>query len=235
MKIVFTLIGATSILLSLVSCIATNNLYVNNPVPYGKDKAEFYVGVSTGVSARIDSVIEETGEIHFSNRISGSPLLSAGVQGGISNQTDLRMAIHFPAVSGSIGFRLGVQHSFFDLHSRINMAIGTDLGYVFTSDSINILGSETEIEKTANSALNADLFLPIGYRINDHFSIVITPRYSLNTIYVRKNNSEHSSFPFKFKYPALSFGIRLKKVYIELTTLSFRHHVRPYLGVAWLI
>lgn len=234
MNIIYKLWFLSALPLSLISCVTTNNLYVNNPVPLGKGKGEAYVGLSTGVAAKIDYVSPENGKIHFSNKIKSAPVLSAGLQVGILNQTDIRLALHFASVGGSFGFRTGVQHSFFDFQSKMNIALGTDLGFVVALDSMKILGTMTAIDKSANGAINADVFIPVSIRLKDNFSLVVTPRYSLNTIYVRKFEDENSSVPFKFKYPAVSLGIRTGKLYFEVTTLIYHHTVYPHFGLAWM-
>lgn len=237
MKYFYSLIFLRSFLLSMFSCTATNNLYVNNPVPMGKGNAELYLGLGTGVVAKIDSISLGNGAVNFSNRISNAPILSLGSQIGLSKQTDLRIAIHFPWIVGGFGFRAGIQHSFFDSNSRINMAIGSDLGFVVSKDSIEISGTNVAIGgKSSNGAISADLFLPISFKIKNDFRVVVTPRYSLTTIYIREYQDKNGAKPFSFHYPALSLGIRVKRFYFETTVLyyfnSFAYH---HFGAAWFI
>ena len=237
MKYFYRYIFLWSASLFMVSCTVTNNLYLNNPVPMGKGNAEIYLGIGTGVVAKIDSISLGNGTVNFSNKISNAPILSLGSQIGLSKQTDLRIAIHLPWIIGGFGFRAGIQHSFFDSKSRINMAIGSDLGFVVSKDSIEISGTNAAIGgKDSNGAINADLFLPISLKIKNDFRVVLTPRYSLTKIYIREYQDKNGTKPFSFHYPALSLGIRVKRFYFETTVLyyfnSFAYH---HFGAAWFI
>lgn len=226
---------ALGISVFLVSCTATNNLYLNNPIPVGKSNVNGYLGLGTGAEAKIDSVSFLTGEVFSSGKPGIAPALSLAFQYGISDRTDFRFAIHFPKLIGGVGLRLGVQHSLFDSHSGINIALGADFGYAFSNDSIKIFGTRTEIDKSKNGILNADVFLPVSLKLNGDVTLVLTPRYSLNTFYIRKYQDVQKGIPFKVKYPALSLGCWLKYFYMEVTGSIYDHTVYPYFGVAWKI
>jgi hypothetical protein len=51
----------------------------------GKRNSESYLGIGTGVKAKIDSINDTTGKISFTNKISNAPILSVGGQWGVSN------------------------------------------------------------------------------------------------------------------------------------------------------
>jgi hypothetical protein len=222
-----------SISICTISCTVTNNLYINNPIPMGKGEREGYVGLGTGIAAKIDSISSVDGAVNFSNKISIEPVLSVGGQMGISKQTDLRIALHFPGILFTgLGLRAGLQHSFCDTSSRINIALGTDLGFVISDDTVKILGTKfalDSLERASNGAINADFFLPVSYKIKNNFIVVLTPRYSFNVLYIEGIKS------FKLGYPALSLGVRVRKFYFETTALYYHSSVYGHLGVAYLI
>ncbi len=219
----------------LVSCTVTNNLYFANPNPMGKGNKLAYVGIGTGIQAKIDSVNPNNGNINFSNKISTAPVLSLGVQIGVSNQTDVRVAVHFPKLFGGAGIRGGVQHSFFDSNSTFNMALGMDLGGVFSKDSIKIFGSKTSVSKETNGALNADFFIPLSVKFKEDLLLILTPRYSFNTFYIRKNQNNSEETSFGISYPAVSLALRNKKYYFETTVLYYDEKVYPHFGIVRLI
>ncbi len=214
----------------LVSCTVTNNLYVADPNPMGKGNEQAYFGIGTGVQAKIDSVNKTNGNINFSNKISTAPVLSIGGQFGISNRTDIRLAIHLPKIFGGLGIRAGLQHSFLDSLSMVNFAIGCDLGGVFTRDSIKFFGSKTSVNKETNGAINADFFIPISVKIKKDLLIVLTPRYSLSTFYILENQLNTVDKNFNLGYPALSLGIRNRQFYFEASSIFYNEKVYPHLG-----
>lgn len=200
----------------------------------GKGKGEAYGGIGMGLETKIDSVSDISGAIHFSDKIITAPVLAFGIQAGAAKQTDIRLAFHLPKIFGGFGLRAGVQQSIFNPDSKFNVALGTDLGFVISKDSIHIFGSGNEINKSTNGAINADFFLPIGFSSQKNFRIVLTPRYSLNVMYVRKFRDERKSNSFKFSYPALSLGIRKKHFYFEATGIFYQKSFYPNFGVAWM-
>lgn len=201
----------------------------------GKGNGEFYVGIGSGVKAKIDSVNNATGKIFFSNDISTAPILSIGGQFGVSNQTDVRFAFHFPNFIGGVGMRAGLQHSFMDSGARMNFAIGFDLGGVIAKDSIKLFGSQNEVNTETRGGLNADIFIPIGVKLEKDIEIILTPRYSFNRIYVRKYLYNKNTTNFDMGYLAFSLGIRKRKLYFETTALIYDKKVFPQFGFAILI
>lgn len=224
-----------SALWCLTACTVSNNLYIANPNPMGKGNNMAYIGVGTGVQLKIDSVNKDNGNINFSNKIATAPILAIGGQFGISKKTDIRLAVHFPKIIGGFGIRAGLQHSFWESNSKINIALGVDLGGVFSRDSIKILGSKTSVNKETNGALNADFFIPFSVKLNTNTSLIITPRYSFNTFYIRRNQLYNEANNFNLSYPALSLGIKSKKMYFEITTISYDNKLYPHFGFARLL
>jgi hypothetical protein len=200
----------------------------------GKGNSESYLGLGTGVKSKIDSINNATGEISFANKISNAPILSAGGQWGVSDQTDVRFALHLPYVLGGVGLRAGLQHSFLDSNAKMNFAIGFDLGGVFAKDSIEVFGSKSPVSLETNGALNTDIFIPLGINLKRDISLVLTTRYSFNRIYIREFKLNNSTYNFDLGYPALSLGIRKKKFYFETTALYFKKRVFPHFGIAIL-
>lgn len=220
----------------MVSCTVTNNLYVNNPNPMGKGNSELYLGIGTGVKAKIDSINNTTGKISFTNKISSAPILSLGAQYGVSNQTDVRFAFHLPYILGGGGLRAGLQHSFMDSSAKMNFAIGFDLGGVISNDSIKIFRSKIPLtdSKATEGGLNADIFIPFGVNLKKDISIILTPRYSFNRIFIRKSLFNHNISNFNFEYPTLSIGIRKRRFYFETTVIYHDRQVFPHFGMVIL-
>lgn len=214
-----------------VSCTVTNNLYVTNPNPMGKGNSESYLGIGTGVKAKIDSINNTTGKISFTNKISNAPILSVGGQWGVSNQTDVRFALHLPYVLGGVGLRAGLQHSFMDSSAKMNFAIGFDLGGVFAKDSIEIFGSKSPLSIETNGGLNADIFIPFGVKLKKDISIILTPRYSFNRIYIREFELNNNIYNFDLGYPTLSIGIRKRQFYFETTAIYYDSQIFPHFGM----
>lgn len=201
----------------------------------GKGNEQVYLGIGTGVEAKIDSISKNTGEINFSDKISTAPVLSFGGQFGITNQTDARIAVHLPKIIGGLGIRAGLQHSFLDSNSTINIAIGMDLGGVFSKDSIKIFGSKTEIGKETNGALNADFFIPVSIRFQNNMMLILSPRFSFNSFFIRENQFNNDDNTFKLGYPALTLGIKSRKFYFESSALCYGNKLYPQFGFARLI
>ncbi len=218
----------------MVSCTVTNNLYVTNPNPMGKGNSEGYLGIGTGVKAKIDSINNTTGKISFTNKISNAPILSVGGQWGVLNQTDVRFALHLPYVLGGVGLRTGLQHSFMDPSAKMNFAIGFDLGGVFAKDSIEIFGSKSPLSRETNGGLNADIFIPFGVNLKKDITIILTPRYSFNRIYIREFQLNNNTSNFNFGYPTLSIGIRKRQFYFETTAIYYDRQVFPLFGIVIL-
>jgi hypothetical protein len=56
MKSSYTCIFLCIVSSGVMSCTVTNNLYVNNPTPLGKERGEIYAGIGTGVTPKVDSI-----------------------------------------------------------------------------------------------------------------------------------------------------------------------------------
>jgi hypothetical protein len=218
------------LLLLMFSCAVTNSLYVNDPVPEG---ANLYVGIGTGVRAGIESV-DQDGNINFSDDIDMAPNVYAGGQLNLVDKLDLRLAIHLPYLIGGFGLRAGPQYSFFRKESIFNMAFGTDLGFVVAKDSLKIFGTTSALDIYANGAINADIFLPISIRFKQHTRIIITPRYSFNTIFIRYNTNDPETFKFKPNLPSLALGLRMKRLYFEISAFRFQDEYFPNFGMVYI-
>ncbi len=221
------------ILLQMFSCAVTNSLYVNDPVPVQDGGVALYVGIGTGVRADIESV-DQDGNINFSDDITMAPNLYFGGQVNLVDKLDLRFTLHLPYLIGGFGLRAGPQYSLFKKESTFNMAIGTDLGFVIAKDSLKIFGTTSALDIYANGAINADFFLPISFSFNQHTRIIITPRYSFNTIYIRHNTNDPESFKFKPNLPSLALGLRTKRLYFEFSAFRFQDEYFPNFGMVYI-
>lgn len=210
-----------------------NNLYVNDPVSSQKGDADVYLGIGTGVKAKIDSVSANQ-DIAFSNKVNMAPNLCIGSQIGLTSNLDLRAAINLPYIIGGFGLRLGPQYTFFNNESKFNLAIGSDLGFVLAKDSIQIFGSTSALDIYSNGAINADFFIPFCYNFNENTRIILTPRYSLNTIYMRRNTGEKKSYKFNLNVPSLALGMRFSKLYIEASAFIYQHKYYPNFGLIYI-
>ena len=219
--------------LLMFSCTVTNNLYVNDPVPTIKGEGQVYLGIGTGVRADIESV-DQNGNINFSDDITLAPNLYLGAQGRIIDKLEYRVTMHLPYIIGGFGLRAGPQYSFFNSNSTFNMAVGTDLGFVVAKDSLKFLGTTSALEIYANGAINADFFMPFSYSFNENTRIIITPRFSFNTIYIRKNTSDPESFKFKPNLPSLALGLKTRVVYFEISAFRFQNTFFPNFGIVYL-
>lgn len=223
--------------LLLSSCVVTNNLYVNDPVPLQKDKGTGYVGIGTGSTPKIDSV-SDAGYIYFSKKMTTSVNLCAGGQWGFTDRLSGRGAIHIPNILGGFGLRLGSQYSFFDTTSIFNAAIGSDLGFVLSRDStISLFGGEKSLNEDnhAKSALNADFFVPLSFRFSAESRIILTPRYSLNTISMKQHIlDEKGGYKFKPRFASLTVGLIIKTIYAEVSIHTYENNYYPNFGLVYL-
>ena len=217
----------------MFSCAVTNSLYINDPVSARDEGMTLYAGIGTGVRADIESV-DQDGNIRFSDDITMAPNVYGGGQVNLVDKLDLRLSLHLPYLIGGFGLRAGPQYSFFSKESFFNMAIGTDLGFVVAKDSIKIFGSTSPLDIYANGAINADFFLPISFSFNQHTRIIITPRYSFNTIYIRHNTNDSESFKFKPTLPSLALGLRMKMLYFEFSAFRFQNEYFPNFGIVYI-
>jgi hypothetical protein len=221
-----------AVMILLNGCTVVNNLYVNNPESLGSGNAHFYGGIGSGMAPKIDSVAND-GKVVFSENLKQSANLCFGGQVGLYDNLDLRFAMHLPRIIGGFGLRVGPQYSFFGSNSDFQMAIGADLGFVLAKDSIRIFGSGSDLSIHVNGALNADFFLPMGIRIGEGKQIVITPRYSLNTFFIRRNENERKSRRFSPELPSLALGFDLNRLYLEASVLHFDQNYFANFGLVY--
>lgn len=209
-------------LVFLASCLVSNNLYVNDPAPVGKDEYSQYGGVGTGLAPLNDPVKNVKGG---PKGMGIEPILSAAIQAGIGEKTDFRFAFHVPVSFNGAGIRLGIQQSFFNTDSKFNLAFGTDIGGAVSTESITLGPVTIGNENATNGAINADLFVPVSYRFNNDYKIVLTPRYS-NNVFFRGNKSQ-------FDLRILTLGFFTENFYFEHSASFLYNHYHPQFGVAW--
>jgi hypothetical protein len=215
------------------SCVVTNNLYINDPLPVQDIGQEFYWGVGTGTKPKVESV-DMDGKINFSNDLEMAPNFYLGGQVKLIDKLDLRFSMHLPYVIAGFGLRAGPQYSFFSRESKLNLAIGTDLGFTLAKDSLSILGSANALDVHANGAINADFFVPFSYSFNENYRIILTPRISFNTFYIRENTNYRDTRKFKPQIPSLALGLRLDKVYLEASGFWYQDAMYPNFGIVYI-
>ncbi len=220
------------LLIVFSSCTVTNNLYINDPVPLGKGNACGFIGIGTGLAPDIDST-SLNGDIHYSDNLSLAPNLCFGGQFGLGEQFDLRLNIHLPYLVTGFGLHAGIQYSFFRKWTLFNAAVGTDIGFVVAKDTLRLGSLHIGLDPATKGAINADFFLPVSYNLKDNYRFVLTPRISLNTLFIRKNKYERKSQKYSPIYPALSFGTFLNRLYLEATVQYIDMDVRPGFGIVY--
>jgi len=228
----FTFISGTVLFFQLaVSCTVTNNMYVNDPVPVTKNQSEAYAGFGMGLQPRIDSV-SDIGEV-FSSSLQRSYILVAGGRGGITHRFTLGGSIHLPEVVGGFGLNLRPQLSLFPNVAPFNMAIAADIGGTFAKDSIRFLGSSEYQDNESRGAFTMDFSLPVSQRLVKETRLIITPRYSFNTFYLRREFEYERSKRFRVQYPALSVGLRANRVHLEGTVAKFNKEYKFMAGIVF--
>ncbi len=218
-------------LIVLSSCTSVNNLYVNDPVPTGIGYNRYYIGVGTGFMPKVDS-ISDNGTVYHQNKLKLAPNLSAGLQYGLGKQTNVRFAVNLPYVITGIGFRGGIQRSFFRKENPFNLAFGTDFGYGISNDSI----SSSSIRKvnSVKRAINSDFFLPLSYSFSSDVRIILTPRASFTGFYVKENvnhNKVKSYTPF---IPSITLGVKSHRIYFEAGAHLVNHWLVPNFGITYV-
>jgi hypothetical protein len=227
MKVITSIIVVYLVFAS--SCTVVNNFYVNDPVPVEKDSVIAYIGLGSGFVPIIDS-ISTNGTVHNSNKLELAPNLCINGQYGLRKQTNLRFAIHLPYIVTGIGVRAGIQQSFFKKEAPFNLAIGTDIGFVFTIDSL----FESKLDNAMKNAINADIFLPVSYSFSPNYRIVLTPRLSFNSVYVRQNIYEEKAKVYPFYVPSITLGVILNRIYIETGIHSVNNILMPNFGICYI-
>ncbi|MFZ4545674.1 MAG: hypothetical protein ACOYOA_16615, partial [Saprospiraceae bacterium] len=200
-------------LICFSSCIVTNNLYVNDPTPLGKNKSKGYLGIGTGTWLLGDStlVINDNPAkfIIF-------PVAEFGFKYGVGTKTNLHFSAHTPITFGGLGLKLGMQQSVFENSSPFNLAFGFDVGGALPGSKI--LGISVN-ENENRGAFNADFFMPLSMKINSNVKVILTPRYSFNTYYLVKKN--------KINFTVLSAGLSYKRNLFEASALFNNSHFLP--------
>ena len=211
------------------SCVATNNMYVNDPKPLQKGDADICVGVGTGLGVVLDSSLSGN-TYNTAIKTQYAPVLSFNGQFGVGERFNLRAAVHLPYILGGIGLRFGAQYSLFGPESRFNAAIGSDLGLVFTRDSLWII----DIESDSRGIYNIDVFLPLSYSFTEDFSIILTPRYSVDWVSVDDIHDKDKSSIFYSHFPVLTLGIKIKDFYLESSALYNDDMIYPHFGLGFI-
>ena len=220
-----------SIALFMGSCTVTNNMYVNDPFPLAKTNFEFYGGAGMGLKPKIDS-IDQSGEV-FSSGVGQTFNLVFGYRYGINNIWGIGLGLHLPEAVGGIGANLKTQLSLFPTPAPTNLALVADIGFVISEDSVRILGIDWRFDDKSRGAFNVDFSLPFGYRIGKNAKLIITPRYSFNTFYLRRNFTSNRSKKVNVQYPALSLGYRIRQVQFESTMLKYKDMYKFVAGVVF--
>ncbi len=226
-------LGVLVFSLLIESCAVTNNMYVNDPFPLPKTDFELYGGAGMGMKPKIDSV-SSSGEV-FSNEIRQTLNLVFGGRYGINNIWGIGLGFHLPEVVGGVGANLKTQLSMFPTPALTNLALVADIGFVFAEDSIRILGTEWKLDDKSRGSFNIDFSMPVGYRIGNNAKLILTPRYSFNTFYLRKSYDTERSKRIRVQYPALSLGYRYRQVQVETTLLKYRDMYKLMAGVVFFI
>lgn len=217
----------------LACCTVTNNMYVNNATPQKKGESEGYFGVGTGFQPKIDSTPYDS-LIYYNDKIKQSLILYFGGQYGLTDNLNVRLAVHLPKIVGGLGIRLGLQYSLFESKAPFNIAFGVDAGYVFARDSIKLGSSKFHFEdaKYANGAINGDFFIPLTIKPNDDLQIMLTPRYSINSMFVRSRLYSKKGKGHKISFPALTLGFKFKSFYFEASAAYYESKIYPLAGIA---
>ena len=219
----------------LNACAVSNNLYMHDATPHEKGKGNSYLGIGSGFAPRLDSV-SSGGDVYYTNRLSIMPNLCAGAQGHLKNNLSGRLSVNFPFIIGGIGFRGGLQYSFLPATSKFNFALGGDLGFVLSRDSIRILGRMNAMNPEVAGITSADLFMPFTVQLNDHSRLTITPRMSTQAFWIRHNVADGHSYSYSPTIFGVSGNIRIRQTNMEMTILQVNGVLMPSLGIcrSWL-
>ena len=217
--------------LVLNACAVSNNLYMNDATPYEKGNGSSYLGIGSGLAPRLDSV-SSGGKVYYTNRLSIMPNLCAGAQGHLKNNLSGRLSLNFPFIIGGIGIRGGLQYSFLPATSKFNIALGGDLGFVLSRDSIRIWGSSNALNPEVAGITSADLFMPFTIQMNDHSRLTITPRLSTQAFWIRHNVADGHSYSYSPTILGVSGNIKIRQTNMEMTILKVNGVLMPSLGVS---
>jgi hypothetical protein len=215
------------------SCSVTNNMYINDATPYGKREGVVSFGIGTGLIPKIDSV-SDNGDINFNNKLGIAPNFYLGVQGGLKNRINYRASLNLPYIVGGFGLRGGAQYSFLPKKSKFNFAIGVDIGFVASKDSVKILGSRIGVNPHTNRITNADIFMPFTLNINESSRFTITPRYIHQYFWIKYNIDSHKSYSYIQSTIGLSAGLKYKSLILEMTILRMNSMIYPNIGIGYI-
>ena len=230
-KRTYAVIMGTGLALVLHACAVSNNLYMNDATPYEKGNGSSYLGIGSGLAPRLDSV-SSGGKVYYTNRLSIMPNLCAGAQGHLKNNLSGRLSLNFPFIIGGIGIRGGLQYSFLPATSKFNFALGGDLGFVLSRDSIRIWGSSNALNPEVAGITSADLFMPFTIQMNDHSRLTITPRLSTQAFWIRHNVADGHSYSYSPTILGVSGNIKIRQTNMEMTILKVNGVLMPSLGVS---
>lgn len=215
------------------SCTVTNSVHVNDATPLGTGGLEINVGAGTGFEPTIDS-LSSNGDVNFNDEVKLAPVLFVGGQYGATEKTNVRFALHLPYGFGGFGLKGGAQYSLLPRTSVGNVAFGGDIGFTLSKDSLKFLGSSTPIDKETNGAVSGHGFMTFTYALKPQIKMSLTTRYSFNNFFIRDNIQYDETSVFSTRYPSVSLGFKLKKVYFEGSLLFYDYALVPQFGVAFV-
>jgi len=218
------------LLLFISSCATTNNLYIYDASPCEPEHYKFSAGLGSGFKPKFDTIIQTQHQLQY------FPVLSFNGQLGLTSnldKTNLRFSLWTPMFT-SLGGRLGIQQSLFNHYSKLNIAIGLDLGYSLTSDSTENSGYQIN-----QHVFTSELYLPITHNFDSNSNLTITPKLTYSYFSFPITNSsgrEINEFDqFKISSPGLTIGLTLNKFHIEGTVIKYLNNYIPSIGLAYII
>jgi len=228
LKICLVLLIFTSI-----SCSVQNNLYLNNPAPLDKGESEGFFAISTGIQPKVDSS-DAQGLIVYNNKFRLAPNLHIGGRFRLADKFTLGAQAHFPYIVGGFGLDVRPQYSFFGKSFNFNIAIAGQAGFVVSKDSISMNSTTRQgVPQTVTSLANADIALPIGFKISKNTSLILTPRLSAFSFKLRDDPFENQPrTKYKFNEKVLTLGLRSKKWQIETSAIFIGKKVIPSFGAS---
>ncbi|MFZ4545673.1 MAG: hypothetical protein ACOYOA_16610 [Saprospiraceae bacterium] len=208
------------LLISISSCVVTNNLYVNDPLPLGKREYTSFAGFGTGIMySGNDATIRQDFKIKYLP----TPIMAVGIRLGIAPKTNFNFNCHLPVSFGGIGMNVGLQQSFFSPSSKFNMALGTNFGGVGSFQTTNVGIFEVQITDTKNlGALNADFYMPMAYTFKNNLKLILTPRYSYNKYFLL--------YTTEGNFVIASLGLKNRNNYFEFSMQFDENLFFPQIG-----
>jgi hypothetical protein len=216
--------------LLITSCATTNNLYVYDATPCEPQHYKLNAGIGSGFKPKFDTVVQSQHQLQY------FPVLSINGQLGLTtnlDKTNIRFSIWTPMFT-SLGGRLGIQQSLLNHYSKLNIAVGFDLGYSLTSDSTKNSGYQIN-----QHVFTSELYVPITHNFDSHSNLTITPKLTYSYFSFPITNSsgrEINEFDhFKISSPGLTIGLTLNKFHIEGTVIKYLNNYIPSIGLAYII